>query len=284
MLDQQFYKCYKCNNTLLLSNKMLHDLRCTEENPATYENILSQNLMSETYSENQTYNPSTSPSSFSSNRMSIKNEDGTMTDIRKEKSMLGKEELVEIKYDPEGNIISRKKADKFIFNDNNNDFQEDFYDNDGNNNYYNEQIDTMNEHNEQIYINNNIQENVIYHEPIEQIVYEAPPQYDPNVTINKPIEQTIINTNVNMSNDLLNDIIRKTMTRNSNNNNSNILPNFFNNQINDNSNQTFFYQNDSNQNFLEPNLQNYNNIGTDDVLRRTAGIPNLNPENDDFQY
>lgn len=36
------YKCPKCQNTLLVSNKMLHDLRCTEENPATYENFISQ--------------------------------------------------------------------------------------------------------------------------------------------------------------------------------------------------------------------------------------------------
>ena len=39
------------------------------------------------------------------------NDDGTTTEIKKEKDMSGKEELLEITYDPQGNIIGRKKAD-----------------------------------------------------------------------------------------------------------------------------------------------------------------------------
>ena len=42
MIQHLIYKCPKCHNTLLVSNKMLHDLRCTEDNPATYENVLRQ--------------------------------------------------------------------------------------------------------------------------------------------------------------------------------------------------------------------------------------------------
>ena len=42
MIQHLIYNCPKCNNTLLVSNKMLHDLRCTEDNPATYENVLRQ--------------------------------------------------------------------------------------------------------------------------------------------------------------------------------------------------------------------------------------------------
>lgn len=41
-MSNQNYICPKCGNTLLMANKMLHDLKCTEQRPATYENILSQ--------------------------------------------------------------------------------------------------------------------------------------------------------------------------------------------------------------------------------------------------
>jgi len=274
MIGNDYYQCYKCNNKLLKSNKMLHDLRCTEENPATYENILSQQLSSETNSENQYYNPSTSPSSLSSNRMSIKNEDGTMIDIKKEKGMFGKEQLVEIKYDSEGNILSRKKADSISFNDNRFDYQDvpESYDYNINNNYQ-----------EEIIVNNNIKEDIVYREPIEQIVYEAPPKYDPNVTINQPIEETVIKSNINISQNELNDIIRKTMGGNVNQNNNNNSYQFNNNQIYNNYNNFGFGQanNDnifrqSNNNFMEENFNiNYdlnNDLNNYDVLRRTAGI------------
>ena len=46
-------------------------------------------------------------SSSLSKRNSIENDGGTTTEIRKEKNMAGKEELL----DPKGNIIGRKKAD-----------------------------------------------------------------------------------------------------------------------------------------------------------------------------
>ena len=42
--------------------------------------------------------------------MKIKNNDGTTIEIKKDINMSGKEELFEITYDPQGNIIGRKKA------------------------------------------------------------------------------------------------------------------------------------------------------------------------------
>ena len=53
MIQHRVYQCPKCLNTLLVSNKMLHDLRCTEENPATYENILFR--QTQQTSNNQNY-------------------------------------------------------------------------------------------------------------------------------------------------------------------------------------------------------------------------------------
>jgi hypothetical protein len=44
-------------------------------------------------------------------RMSYVNNDGTTTEIKKDTNMSGKEELLEITYDPQGNIITKKKAD-----------------------------------------------------------------------------------------------------------------------------------------------------------------------------
>ena len=106
------YICPKCHNTLLFSNKMLHDLRCTEENPATYEKILKK--------ENQNSNENT-PQKKSlrfSNGLRKSNRDGTSSDIKKNVKQNGEEEFIETKYDTEGNIISRKKAENIeIIND-----------------------------------------------------------------------------------------------------------------------------------------------------------------------
>jgi hypothetical protein len=104
-----------------MANKMLHDLKCTEQRPATYENILSQNVYSSFDGYNYDLNlnmdnltnsglrRSSSTSNFK--RMSYMNNDGTTTEIKKETNMAGKEELLEITYDPQGNIITKKKAD-----------------------------------------------------------------------------------------------------------------------------------------------------------------------------
>ena len=120
-MSNQNYICPKCGNTLLMANKMLHDLKCTEQRPATYENILSQNIYSSFNGYNYDINLNMdnlansglrrSASTGNFKRMSYMNNDGTTTEIKKDTNMSGKEELLEITYDPQGNIISRKKAD-----------------------------------------------------------------------------------------------------------------------------------------------------------------------------
>jgi len=120
-MSNQTYNCPKCGNTLLRANKMLHDLKCTEQRPATYENILSQNVYSSFDGYNYDLNSNMnnlansglrrSASAGNFKRMSYVNNDGTTTEIKKDTNMSGKEELLEITYDPQGNIISRKKAD-----------------------------------------------------------------------------------------------------------------------------------------------------------------------------
>ena len=323
MIQHLVYKCPKCQNTLLVSNKMLHDLKCTEENPATYENILSQqeqqvtnyisnyNPKSNPQSINNpnNYNPNENSSMRTSRRMSIKHDDGTMTDFRKEKNMRGKEELVEIKYDPQGNIISRKKADNSEFIDQlNNDYQEvtgfnDFVDYDPNE-YY-----EVNEENERKYnnMNNNIIKNeitynnnqIIYETAATQeIVYEAPPQYDPNITINQPIEETVVNSNGNLSHYTINNIIRNSMTRSNNLNNNlsnpfnNMNTNEFNypsqeNSINNIINSQIFNNSPGNNGIYNQGMGiNNNNIymGTGDILNGTEGLINNDFNNVQYPY
>ena len=110
MSDNKLYECPKCRNTLPISNKMLHDLKCTKERPAEFS------LQNPTASFSYNYDESNEDNSYNQNidlskRNSIENDDGTITEYRKEKNMAGKEELLEITYDPQGNIIGRKKAD-----------------------------------------------------------------------------------------------------------------------------------------------------------------------------
>ena len=86
MFQHLIYKCPKCKNTLLVSNKMLHDLRCTEENPATYENILRQSQVREVQEES----PYNSSSQFSSG-VRRSNNDGTSSEIKKNINIKGEE-------------------------------------------------------------------------------------------------------------------------------------------------------------------------------------------------
>ena len=308
MIPHLVYKCPKCQNTLLVSNKMLHDLRCTFENPATYENIISQQNQ-DIINEASNYNSNLRNSSARySTRMSIKHDDGTMTDFRKEKNMQGKEELVEIKYDPQGNVISRKKADNSAYNNQLNDnYQEvtDFYDfvdydpneyyevNEENERKYNNMNKNINNiiNNNEITYNNN---QVIYQTAAPQeIVYEAPAQYDPNITINQPIEETVINSEPNLSHNTLNNIIRNSLSRanNMNSNSANLFNNAYSNEFNystqTNNINTSMYTQNINLNNLGNNqgldLGN-SNFGTDDVLRRTAGIGSNNFTNIQYPY
>ena len=104
MFQHVVYKCPKCMNILLVSNKMLHDLRCTIDNPATYENVLYRQSQQMANDGAENYKCPNSAQRLSS-RMSITNDDGTMIDIKKEKNFRGIEEYIETKYDKETKII-----------------------------------------------------------------------------------------------------------------------------------------------------------------------------------
>ena len=116
------YKCPKCGNILLSSNKILHDLKCTEKMPATYANIINhyasvREPFSNIRQSDAKANNLTSSglkkriSGTQFKRSSVLNKDGTTTEIKLEKSISGKQELLEITYDPQGNVITRKKAE-----------------------------------------------------------------------------------------------------------------------------------------------------------------------------
>ena len=302
MFQHLVYKCHKCHNTLLVSNKMLHDLRCTEENPATYENILAR----QSQRMDSTNPPYQNNSIRFSNGIRKSNRDGTSSDIRKSIKYNGEEEYIETKYDAEGNIISRKKAENVAYNEPQS-YQEvsEFYeDNDDNiNNENNMNVIPNNIYIEpSVGINNNQQ--VIYETAAAQeIIYEAPAKYDPNITINQPIEETIINSDGNISDNIMNDIIRHTMRRAGNNNtniqinNGNIGGlsdlgtynyNNMNSITNDFSNDIFNQSNGINGMNINGENNSYIdvNMNTDDILRRTAGIGSHNYSNNsiDYQY
>lgn len=263
MFRHLIYVCPKCQNTLLLSNKMLHDLRCTESNPATYEKILSEQK------NNNNENTPQKKSLRFSNGLRKSNVDGTSSDIKKNIKSDGREEFIETKYDTEGNIISRKKAEYINDNYKEDNFEEvnefdeeeDDYNsnkiniiNDINNNYNVGQINyyvepTVNINNQQI----------IYTTtgPAKEIIYEAPARYDPNIIINKPIEETVINSDGNLNDNIMNDIIRRTVGKDDNIKISNENIEKYN-DINNYNN----YEQRNNINYIN-NIDMYNNINND---------------------
>ena len=268
MFRHLIYVCPKCQNTLLLSNKMLHDLRCTESNPATYEKILSEQK------NNNNENTPQKKSLRFSNGLRKSNVDGTSSDIKKNIKSDGREEYIETKYDTEGNIISRKKADYIDDSYNEDNFEKNNYEevnefdeeeddynsnniniiNDINNNYNVGQINyyvepTVNINNQQI----------IYTTtgPAKEIIYEAPARYDPNIIINKPIEETVINSDGNLNDNIMNDIIRRTVTKDDNIKISNENIEKYN-DINNYNN----YEQTNNINYIN-NIDTYNNINND---------------------
>ena len=315
MFQHLIYKCPKCQNTLLVSNKMLHDLRCTEENPATYENVLRQSQIMNNISP-----PQNSLNGFQEG-LRKSNLDGTSSDIKRNINFNGEEEYIETRYDAEGNIISRKRADNFEYNL------------PQNNNY--EEVSEFNEYEEEDnnYVNNPIQNN-IYIEPTvginnaqeilyetaqpQEIVYEAPAKYDPNITINQPIQETIISSDINLSDNVMKDIIRHSIRLTGNDNinlqinngnvdnimeninNINNIPNFsdsntdiINNIINGSLNQNLNFDNNNifNQGTDFNNINSIDNSGiinlnmnADDVLRRTAGVGGHNYTNNNINY
>ena len=263
MFRHLIYVCPKCQNTLLLSNKMLHDLRCTESNPATYEKILSEQK------NNNNENTPQKKSLRFSNGLRKSNVDGTSSDIKKNIKSDGREEFIETKYDTEGNIISRKKAEYINDNYKEDNFEEvnefdeeeDDYNsnniniiNDINNNYNVGQINYYVE--PTVNINN---QQVIYTTtgPAKEIIYEAPARYDPNIIINKPIEETVINSDGNLNDNIMNDIIRRTVGKDDNIKISNENIEKYN-DINNYNN----YEQRNNINYIN-NIDMYNNINND---------------------
>ena len=310
MMKHLVDRCPKCQNTLLVSNKMLHDLRCTESNPATYENIISQQPQPEVEKSSMGNSNKLSTPPRTTRRMSIKHKDGTMTDFRREKDMKGKEELIAVKYDPQGNVISRKKADNFDEYDLNN-LKEDEEDNELYNadvNYDPEKYYEVNEENERKYsnmnnmnnmnnyMNNNtisINNNQIIYETAaaQEIVYEAPAIYDQNVVVNKPIHETVISHNPNINDTIYNDIIRNTINGLNSGNNLGNYTNPFNNvninnvnysQINNHSSgyQNLGINNYSNGNNNIYNQGSYNN----NINFNGAGINNNDFNNIQYPY
>ena len=281
------YKCHKCQNTLLLSNKMLHDLRCTEENPATYEKILSQK-------KETNNNLSKSKSPLFGNSIRKSNADGTSSDIKKNIKSNGKEEFIETKYDVEGNIISRKRTENL---DNNIkraiNFQEvsDSFENEEDDySESNNDIDNISSDNPEIVQNNfyyaptidiNNQQIIYTTSQPREIIYEAPAKYDPNITINEPIEETVINTNDGLNDIIINELIVGNIMKETNNNmrdnlNSGIYGNHddissYNNYEQENE----IYIRNINRDINNSNYEINNNyidfsMNNDDILKRTA--------------
>ena len=293
MIQHQVYQCPKCFNTLLVSNKMLHDLRCTFENPATYENIMRQSQ------QMSNDNNSIDNSQNFSGRMSITNDDGTSIDIVREKSIRGKDELIEIKYDPQGNVISRKKADYYIPKNDYNSFHElSEYNNNDNNveTSYDNNNNTYYEVNKEVEVKNT--PSVIYETAApEEIVIEAPAKYDPHVTINKPIEETVINSHPGLSDGMLDNIIRTTISQSYNAGNNYNTQNNINLKGYDFSSQNYTQTNSNNIN-TNNNNQNYDhnlNFGNNDIYNKSfqtndnifknnGGMGSNNFNSYDFQY
>ena len=268
MFRHLIYVCPKCQNTLLLSNKMLHDLRCTESNPATYEKILSEQK------NNNNENTPQKKSLRFSNGLRKSNVDGTSSDIKKNIKSDGREEYIETKYDTEGNIISRKKADYIDDSYNEDNFEKNNYEEV---NEFDEEEDNYNSNNVNIIndINNNYNvgqinyyveptvninnQQIIYTTtgPAKEIIYEAPARYDPNIIINKPIEETVINSDGNLNDNIMNDIIRRTVGKDDNIKISNENIEKYN-DINNYNN----YEQTNNINYIN-NIDTYNNINND---------------------
>ena len=288
MFHHLIYKCHKCHNTLLVSNQMLHDLRCTEDNPTTYEKILSQN--------NQNNEKILSPIKTSPfpNGFRKSNGDGTSSDIKKNIKSNGEEEYIETKYDAEGNIISRKKTENININSirKNLNFQDvsEFSENDeeSNSDSYN-YLDNIHNNLEieqnNYYIDPTIELNnqqIIYTTAIpKEIIYEAPAKYDPNITINQPIEETIINSDGNLSDNIMNDLIRSTIIKERNDNISINLNNDIYNNLNEISNYDNYERNNRLYKYNTNNV--INNINSNindnyidmsmnygDILKRSA--------------
>ena len=272
------YQCPKCFNILPVSNKILHDLKCTKENPAQfsqenpYTSSVSGNYDSMRYSTNDYSSNIRISSDFNLEsqlrnsagsryykRMSYMNDDGTTTEIKKDTNMSGKEELLEITYDPQGNIIGRKKADggrssvKFSFHE----LQ----------NY--STYDPMDNYN--IYEGGNVYVQTL---PTTEIIYEPVESYTidySNINSNA-FEHDFGSTGYSLMQNNISNGKMVDLNNNNNNRNNNIYSNNYTNNIqttniNTNLNQystSYNYSNPntnviSNNNYVNNNNYNYGN-------------------------
>ena len=281
------YQCPKCFNILPVSNKILHDLKCTKENPAQfsqenpYTSSVSGNYDSMRYSTNDYSSNIRISSDFNLEsqlrnsagsryykRMSYMNDDGTTTEIKKDTNMSGKEELLEITYDPQGNIIGRKKADggrssvKFSFHELQN------YSTYGPMDNYN------------IYEGGNVYVQTL---PTTEIIYEPVESYtiDYSNINNNAFEHDFGSTGYSL---MQNNISNGKMVdlNNNNGNNNNIYSNNYTNNIQTTNTNTNLNQYSTSYNYSNPNtnvISNNNNYVNNNNYIYGNNNPNYNTGN-----
>ena len=259
------YQCPKCFNILPVSNKILHDLKCTKENPAqfsqenpytssVYGNYDSMRYSTNDYSSNIRISSDFNLESQLRNsagsryykRMSYMNDDGTTTEIKKDTNMSGKEELLEITYDPQGNIIGRKKADggrssvKFSFHE----LQ----------NY--STYDPMDNYN--IYEGGNVYVQTL---PTTEIIYEPVESYTidySNINSNA-FEHDFGTTGYSLMQNNISNGKMVDLNNNNNNRNNNIYSNNYTNNIQTTNTNTNLNQYSTSYNYSNPNTNVFSN-------------------------
>ena len=259
------YLCPKCYNILPISNKILHDLKCTKERPVAFsqENPYTSSMDYNNdmrYSSNDYSNLRISSNFNLANeirnsagsryykRNSYINDDGTTTEIKKETNMSGKEELLEITYDPQGNIIGRKKADggrssvKFSFHE-----LQDY-----------STYDPMNNYN--IYEGGNVYVQTV---PTTEIVYEPIETYTVDYSnINNNYEHDFGSRGYSLMDNNISSgqMVELNQNTYSTNNNYNNTQSFYNNSNNNENLEKYFVENNTNSYTNQTNNNyNYNN-------------------------
>ena len=259
------YLCPKCYNILPISNKILHDLKCTKERPVAFsqENPYTSSMDYNNdmrYSSNDYSNLRISSNFNLANeirnsagsryykRNSYINDDGTTTEIKKETNMSGKEELLEITYDPQGNIIGRKKADggrssvKFSFHE-----LQDY-----------STYDPMDNYN--IYEGGNVYVQTV---PTTEIVYEPIETYTVDYSnINNNYEHDFGSRGYSLMDNNISSgqMVELNQNTYSTNNNYNNTQSFYNNSNNNENLEKYFVENNTNSYTNQTNNNyNYNN-------------------------
>jgi hypothetical protein len=179
-------------------------------------------------------------------RMSYMNDDGTTTEIKKDTNMSGKEELLEITYDPQGNIIGRKKADggrssvKFSFHE----LQ----------NY--STYDPMDNYN--IYEGGNVYVQTL---PTTEIIYEPVESYtiDYSNINNNAFEHDFGSTGYSLMQNNISNGKMVDLNNNNNNINNNIYSNNYTNNIQTTNTNTNLNQYSTSYNYSNPNTNVFSN-------------------------